>query len=94
MSDPRINDRRGQEKPDREKFHVYPTCRTCKYFEHFVSAQGEPTQETVCVIHPPMLHPQIKGVDEQGRTIWDAFASWPPVGPAQRCGQHVSKEAN
>lgn len=94
MSEIKTNDKRGQDRPERPKFHVYPTCRTCIYFEHFVNREGQATDLTVCVYNPPEMKVQIKGVDENGDVDWATWCGWPMVLPGNRCGRHVSREAN
>lgn len=101
MTETKVTDKRGAEKPDRPKIVVYPTCRTCKYFEQFVNADGR-TGSYICVYDPPHVQSQIQGVekvqtdtgDYVDQVLWATWNGWPATAPHLRCGKHSARDAN
>lgn len=89
-----VTDKRGEERPERKAFAVYPRCKTCKHFDNFVNSQGMATTETICVIDPPVSQAQIRGEDDQRNVIWSSWHGWPIVNEFQRCGKHQAADAN
>jgi hypothetical protein len=73
---------------------MYPTCKTCKYFDNFVNAATGVVEYTICVINPPVVTAQIQGMNDDGHVIWASRTEWPFVTPNQRCGKHADREAN
>ena len=90
----KIVDKRGTEKPERQKFVIYPKCETCRHYENFVNAKGEATQTMLCVIDPPKTYAQISGQDDNGNIMFAYSHGWPVVYPRQRCSRHAARDAN
>jgi hypothetical protein len=93
MSESRVIDRRGEERPPRPTVAVYPRCPTCKYFERFIASDGTPGA-TVCVYDPPKSIAQIRGEDEKGNVYWATWNGFPAVTERTRCGKHAAAGAN
>lgn len=93
MSEGKIIDKRGEERPPRKTFPIYPRCPTCRYFEQFIAADGTPGA-TVCVYNPPHAIAQIRGEDREGNVHWASWNGFPAVTERNRCGKHSSVEAN
>jgi len=94
MSDPKVIDKRNEPRPEKQKFRVFPTCRTCIHFDNFILPNGQASKENICVFNPPVTHAQIRGEDENGNVIFAYSHGWPIVYPGQRCSKHVDREAN
>lgn len=87
-------DKRGELKPERTKFAIYPRCETCRYFDNYVNAEGVANTTMLCVIDPPKTTAQISGQDEKGNIMFAYSHGWPVVFPRQRCGRHAARDAN
>jgi hypothetical protein len=87
-------DKRGSDKPARQRFVIYPKCETCAHFENFVNAEGVATKTMLCVVDSPKTTAQISGQDENGNIMFSYSHGWPVVYPKQRCGRHQAREAN
>lgn len=93
MSDSKITDKRGEDRPPRPRIIVYPRCPTCRHFEQMVGADGS-ARATVCVIDPPKILAQIGGQDREGVIFWESWCGFPVVNERTRCGKHSAADAN